>query len=206
PRVRGDAAQSRRVVPLPRRAGRHELRLRRSLRLDPGVPPARDVEDERNLKRHDHEHEHIREGGQQPAAERHAQASSAVEKRKPTPRTVWMYRGDPGSSSSFFRSPLTWTSSVFVEPNQFVSHPSSISRSRVTTEPAFSIRRRRRSNSLRLSSSSSPRNETLRRPGSMRTSPISAAPSTLRSVASAARRSTALTRATSSRRLKSFTT
>jgi hypothetical protein len=68
-RIRSDAAQGCPVVALPRRAGRDELGLRSSLRLDLRVHPARDVEDQRNLQCHDHEHEHIREGGQQPAAE-----------------------------------------------------------------------------------------------------------------------------------------
>ena len=50
----------------------------------------------------------------------------------------------------------TCTSSVLVEPNQFVSQTSSITRSRVTTVPALRTSRASRSNSRRVSAISAP--------------------------------------------------
>ena len=73
-------------------------------------------------------------------------------------------------------SALTCTSSVFVEPNQFTSQTSSISRSRGTTVPASCISSASRSNSLRASSTGRAVEVTLRRAGSSRTPPISIGP------------------------------
>src|SRR5262249_15070642 len=132
----------------------HDVRLPCSvvphLRVD--APPQ--IQRERHLERDHDQQEAVREGEEQPGPEAHS--SSGVANRKPTPRTVCRNRGSLESSPSLRRSPLTWTSSVFVEPNQFVSQTSSSACSRVTTEPAFCISSWRSSNSFRLSSSTSP--------------------------------------------------
>ena len=118
---------------------------------DLGVDAAPEVERERYLERDHDQQEPVREGQEQPEPEAHS--SSGEAKRKPTPRMVCRNRGSLESSPSLRRSPLTCTSSVFVEPNQFVSQTSSNACSRVTTEPAFCISSWRSSNSFRLSSS-----------------------------------------------------
>ena len=92
---------------------RQHRRVRDDVRLQLRGRPPVDVQRERHGER-DHD------GGQQ-VGRREDEAGPeghGASKRKPTPRTVWMYRGAAGSSPSFFRSALTWTSSVFVEPNQ----------------------------------------------------------------------------------------
>ncbi len=98
-----------------------------------------------------------------------------------------------------------WTSSVFIDPNHCVSHTSSKTRSRLTTEPAFSISSLSSSNSLRLSSRTSPFSVTSRLAGSRRSSPISIGLSSVGAVVSV-RRSTARMRATTSRALNGLTT
>ena len=80
--------------------------------------------------------------------------------------------GRTGSSPSFLRRPLTWTSSVLVDPNQLTSHTSSMSRSRLTTVPGLAQSRARRSNSLRVSSSGSPSSVTVRADGSSSMAPM----------------------------------
>mgnify|MGYP003694810843 CR=1 FL=1 len=103
--------------------------------------------------------------------------------------------------------PLTWTSSVFVEPNQFASQTSSISRSRVTTAPAFAhqqreqvellarqLERRAPSSVAACASRVEPHAADLERP-------ILSAPAER-----AARRSTARMRAITSRALNGLTT
>ena len=84
--------QLERLVHLPGRARGDELRLAARLALDLGVHALRQVERQRHLERDDHEHEDVGEGGDEPRAEAHS--SSAAAKRKPTPRTVWMKRGE----------------------------------------------------------------------------------------------------------------
>ena len=100
---------------------------------------------------------------------------------------------------------LTCTSSVFVEPNQFTSQTSSISRSRVTTVPASCISSASRSNSLRASSTGAPFSVAVRFAGSSRTLPISIGPSPA-PAGVLERRSTARIRAITSRALNGLTT
>ncbi len=115
-----------------------------------------------------------------------------------------MKRGELELSPSLRRSPETWTSSVLVEPNQLTSQTSSISRSRVITEPASDISSSSSSNSLRVRSSSSPSSVALRRARSSRSEPTSiGAPWS--DAPSPVRRSTARMRATTSRALKGLT-
>ena len=74
----------------PRRRGcGHDLRLRRRLGAHLAVDTARETQRERDLEGDKNEHEYVCERGEQLQAETHA-TSSGEEKRKPTPRTVWM--------------------------------------------------------------------------------------------------------------------
>ena len=150
-----------------------QLRLVLGLALDLCIHPPRQVQRERHLQRHDHEHEHVREREQQSRPQAHGASSSAAAKRKPTPRTVWMKRGSAESSPSLRRRLDTWTSSVFVEPNQLVSQTSSMRRSRVMTVPASLSSSWSSSNSRRVRSSSLPCRAALRLLGSSVSSPTS---------------------------------
>ncbi len=130
---------------------RQNRRVGDDVGLELGGRPPVDVEGERNRKRDDDGGEQVGRRENQAGPERHGASS-----RKPTPRTVWMYRGAAGSSPSFLRSALTWTSSVFVEPNHAGSQTSRTSSSRFTSLPACSRRTRSSSNSFTVSSSASP--------------------------------------------------
>ena len=77
-----------RPVQLVHDRGRDHLCLGRRVGLHLGVHPVADVRRQRHLERHDHDQQRVGERRQQADAEAHA--SSAPEKRKPTPRTVWM--------------------------------------------------------------------------------------------------------------------
>ena len=102
---------------------------------------------ERHLEREQHEQRDAEVAEQQPAvtAARHAGRS-----RKPTPRTVSIQAGSP----SLRRSAATWTSIVFVEPNQVVCQTSSSSCRRLTAAPGSRASAASRSNSFGVSSSS----------------------------------------------------
>jgi hypothetical protein len=62
--------------------------LRGRVVLDLGVDPARKVQRERHLERHQDQQRDVPERDEQPEAKAHS-SSSAEAKRKPTPRTVW---------------------------------------------------------------------------------------------------------------------
>src|SRR5581483_7465623 len=139
-----------------------------------GTNPPLEVEDQRCLERHDDRDEDVGEGEDETAPDLRGDTysliarSSFAAKRNPTPRTVVMYLGLEGSSSSFFRSHEIWTSRVFVGPNQCGSQTSSMIRSRRTTSPALDMSRWRRSNSRAASSTGRPALVTVREAGSSR--------------------------------------
>src|SRR6266508_891812 len=119
--------------------------------------PALQVDGQGDLERNDDGDQDVGKGDDQAGAELRGPSypvfvssldtSPAEAKRNPTPRTVVMYRGLAGSSSSFLRSKEMWTSRVLVGPNQFGSQTSSMIFSRPMTSPALAMRRWRRSNS-----------------------------------------------------------
>ena len=156
---------SARVVRPGGGGGRDDLRLRRGLRLHLGVDAARQAEHERDLEHDQHEHQHVGERGKQsqPEAQREllGRRRSGSRRRAPCGCSAGRRRRRRASCAA----PLTWTSRVFVEPNQFTSQTSSISRSRETTVPASCISSASRSNSFRASSMGSPSRLAVRRAG-----------------------------------------
>jgi hypothetical protein len=84
---------------------RDHVGLPAGLRADLGVDAVGDARRERHLQRDDGEHQHVGQRQQQPGAEAYGASSSGAAKRKPTPRTVWMYRGVAGSSPSLRLQP-----------------------------------------------------------------------------------------------------
>jgi hypothetical protein len=68
----------------------NDVGLGARLRAHLGVDPVGDARGQRHLERDDGQHEHVRKRQQQPGTESYGTAPSALLKRKPTPRTVWM--------------------------------------------------------------------------------------------------------------------
>src|SRR5450631_47238 len=162
-----------------------------------GGPPEGHLHRQNNYS--DREQDRRKSRPQQLTAHARGQPRSARSKRKPTPRTVEMKRGCAASSPSFRRSTEICMSRVLVDPNHTVSQISRISCSRETTLPCSRTRTLSRSNSLAVSCSSSSLKKARRASGSTRTT--ASAPTSL-----GWRRSSALTRASSSARRKGLVT
>src|SRR5205085_12214700 len=110
-------------------------------------------------ERDDGQQHDVAERDRQPGAEVDGYVcSSGATQRKPTPRTVSIQAESP----SLRRSQPTWTSRVFVEPNQFSSHTRDIRSSRRTTWPAWRASSSSRSNSFFERSRLAPRSVTRR--------------------------------------------
>src|SRR5262249_38906114 len=125
------------------------------------------------------------------------QAAGPPSRRNPTPRTATTFSCTP-TLSSFWRSRPMVTSRVLVEPYQFSSQTSAISRVRETTLSLLATRTLRTSNSLPVSGTSSSPEKTRRAATSIR-SPPSLAVSAVAPLL-LVRRSRARTRAWSSAR------
>ena len=130
-------------VVLRERRERERVDLDPALEIIPLGAPVRDAE--RDLERREHCDRECEVREEQ-------LASHGGCRRRPTPRTVSIHAGSP----SLRRSDATWTSIVFVPPYHVLPQTSSKICCFDTTVPASRARRKRRSNSFGVSSSSLP--------------------------------------------------
>ena len=205
--VRVSRRERRRATTRPGRPPRRRRprRLAGRLRADLAVDAVAQRERERDLERDDRQQRDV-------AVREHELACAAgwlSPPRRPRSGTRRRARSPgsaawPGRRGAWRAAHATWTSSVLVEPNQFSSHTSAISCSRVTTRPASRASRARRSNSLRAQLDRAPVEQ--HAPGARRRRRARRRGRRSGAAAARVRRRTARTRATTSPTLKGLTT